>query len=238
LQLFTVLDKNKKLFSEVYSWEAPERFWKPKEKSWYVSYALFFIVIIALFALLGEFIAIIAVLAFLFLWFVQGTIPPENTKFTITTLGVKAFGRIYKWKDIKYFWFSETRDAIFLNLDISKSEILEEGRLHRLSLIIPDQKAKDDIFYTLIKFGNYGERDEVGYNLLNKMVHGDYVDINSFLPEESQNEAEALEADEFVEKFKDLTPNEITENEREEAILIAREKLNKKFSSKKSKSGK
>lgn len=91
MQLFTALEKKENLIKELYSWEAPERFWRPKEKSWYVSYGTFFIVIIALFALLSEFIAIIAVLAFLFLWFVQGAIPPENTVFTISGLSITAF---------------------------------------------------------------------------------------------------------------------------------------------------
>jgi hypothetical protein len=227
MRLFTALNKKEEAIKEVYSWIAPERFWKPKEKSWYVSYGTFFIVIIALFALLGEYIAIIAVLAFLFLWFVQGSIPPENAVFKITGLSFYAYGRKYKWKDIKYFWFSETKEALFLNLEIIRSQILEEGRLHRVSILLPDEKIREDVFYTLIKFLDYGEKEEVSYNFLNKMIHGNYVDVNKFLPDEGISEEDAAEIEEFETKFSDLTPNEITTDEKKEAIAIARRKIKK-----------
>lgn len=232
MALYTALEKRENLFREIYSWTAPERFWKPKDRSWYVSYGSFFIVIIAFFALLGEFVAIIAVLAFLFLWFVQGSTPPEDAIFTITTLGIKAYGTTYKWKDIQHFWFSETNDAFFLNLDIIKSEIFDEGRLHRIPVLMLDLKTREDIFYTLIRFLDYGEKNEIGFNVLNRMVHGNYVDVNTFLPDEFESQEDINEAMKVTNEYEDLTPNEITQQEKEEAIQIARRKI-KSHSSKK-----
>src|SRR5260221_4523155 len=60
----------------IYSWSVPERHWEPKDKAWYVIYAFFFLVIMVFLLMLGEYLLMLAVLAFLFLWFVQGSTPP------------------------------------------------------------------------------------------------------------------------------------------------------------------
>lgn len=181
-RLFTSISGSK-VFEKLYSWEAPEREWSRKDRGWYVAYSLFFILVIAFAAILNEFIFIIAVIAFTFLWFTQAAIPPEIVEHTLTTLGVRTYGKIFKWKNIKHFWFGRRNGIMFLHFEIVDEETFNTTRIQRLSLIIHDED-EEKIFKILINYVDYGDRDEVGYNILTKMINGVYIDISKYLPEE------------------------------------------------------
>ncbi len=165
-------------FTVLFSWKSPERYWYPKNKAWYVSYSLFFVSLIAVLALIGEFILIVAIIAFVFLWFIQGSIPPQETEHTITTLGIRSFDKLYRWRNIKHFWFSYKNDVSLINLEIVEDD--NPKFMKRITLLL----NKDDertIFDILIKYVDYGERDEIGYNFFLKLINGTHIPISHYL---------------------------------------------------------
>jgi hypothetical protein len=175
--LFTDL-KNSSLFQKLYEWESPERYWFPKTRSWVILYSLFFVLIIFIGVLLKEYIFIIAVIAFTFLWFIQGLIPPETRTHTITSLGVKTFDKLYRWRLIKHFWISEKNDTKFLHLEVVEDD--NPTFVKRLSLLLnPGDEIQ--IFDILIKFLDYGDKNEVGFNIFTEWLQGKYFEMTYFM---------------------------------------------------------
>ncbi len=169
------------LFKKIYSWNAPERAWSEKPRAWYVLYSFFFVFIIAIVAILGQTFLILAIIAFIFLWFTQASIPPQIREHSITTIGIKTFEKMFKWSSIKHFWFSTKEGFIYLNLELVDNDPANEG-IKRLSLIVNDVD-EFEIFNTLIKYIDYGDTKEIDYNILTRALHGKHKDVSKFLPE-------------------------------------------------------
>jgi len=185
--LFTNLEATGEVFQTLYSWKSPERHWTQKDRAWYVSYSTFFVLIIAVLAILSEYILIVAVIAFVFLWFTQAAIPPQIVTHTINTLGVRTFSKTFKWKNIQHFWFSEKSGVIFLHLEIVDEILFKTDRVRRLSLIVnPEDEVS--LFNIMLQSVDYGDKDEIGFNIFARLLHGKYIDVNSYLPEEMQTE--------------------------------------------------
>lgn len=177
------INNKRRVFDVIYEWESLERQWTEKDRAWYVSYGTFFVVLIAAFAILQEYILILAIVAFIFLWFTQAAIPPETMTHQVTSLGIKTYGKLRRWSDINHFWFSIKGDFILLNLDILKGDLVSEGRMQRLSIIVSPED-QDEIFFTLIKFVNYGDQDEINFNILARILYGKYLPITTFLSDD------------------------------------------------------
>jgi len=56
---------------------------------------------------LKEWFAILAVIAFVFLVFVTGKIPPDEVEHKITTRGIITGGKEFHWEQLGRFWFEE-----------------------------------------------------------------------------------------------------------------------------------
>lgn len=173
------------IFRKLYEWEAPERQWFPKTRAWYVVYAFFFIFIIFIAALLQEYIFIVAIISFSFLWFIQGSIAPQTTLHIITSIGIRAFDQLYKWNDITHFWFSYKGDTLFLNLDIISEDTPNFNR--RIPLII--KKGEDQkIFDLLLPYIDYGDKKEISFNIFTQFINGKYLEISNYMVEEDEDE--------------------------------------------------
>lgn len=171
-------------FQELYSWTSPERYWVRKTKGWYVTYSFFFIVITAFLALLGEYILIIAVLSFLLLWFIQGSSEPMDATHIVTSLGVKTFERLYSWKNVRGFWFSEKNNVIFLNLETFEDD--KPDFIKRVTLLLNNNEK--EVFNVLAKFTQYLDKKDISFNILMFFIHGEYIDPSIFMDNKSVKE--------------------------------------------------
>lgn len=169
-------------FTKLYSWRAPERYWVQRDRAWFTLYTIFFLLIILVGVLIKEFIFILAVLAFAFLWFISALIPPEITEHSVTTVGIRAFGKLYRWKSIKHFWFSEKDGVVFLHLDTLVDET--KALTKRISLILNERGQDKEIFDSLIQFVDFGEQEEISYNYFTRFTDGEYYELERYLPEE------------------------------------------------------
>lgn len=182
-KLFTSIQDDNP-FKKVYSWTSPERHWVKKDRAWYLTYSFFFVVLIAFLALLSEYIYILAVLAFAFLWFAQAATPPQMVEHTITSLGIRTQETFFKWSNIKHFWFSEKSNILYLNLETIEDK--NPNLVKRVSLLLnPGQD--EEIFNILIKFIDYGSKQDIGYNILLQVLQGEYFDSSKYLAEDPNN---------------------------------------------------
>jgi len=120
------------------SWNSPSRLFKRRDKEYFTNIAaiVFLLVVILIFA--REFMLVAAVLSIVFLVYVLSTVPPEEVKHSISSLGIESAGHFYRWEELQDFWFEEqwgqqllivrpalgTRIVILLGL-IQKDQIKE-----------------------------------------------------------------------------------------------------------------
>ena len=90
---------------EVYlEWTSPSRLFKKRDREYFTNIAaiVFLLSVILIFA--REFVLIAAVLSIVFLIYVLSTVPPDDIKHRITTLGIESAGRFYRWEQLFEFW--------------------------------------------------------------------------------------------------------------------------------------
>lgn len=93
---------------EVYAeWSSPSRLFKKRDREFFVNIAaiVFLLCVILVFA--REFVLIATVLSMVFLIYVLATVPPEDVKHRITSLGIESAGHFYRWEEFADFWFEE-----------------------------------------------------------------------------------------------------------------------------------
>jgi hypothetical protein len=165
------------VIDHLFSWVSPERIWEPKSKVWYLSYAAFFMLLILIFAKLGYIIIILGILAFMFLWFVQGTIPPYVIEHRITSKGIITNSALTQWEELSQFWFAKKGKWYVLHLDFPT-----EAKKPRLSLLLK-QSETETVFPLVFKYVKYASSDSASYNLLARSIYGVYLPVDMFLPD-------------------------------------------------------
>lgn len=157
------------------SWEAAERIWKPKTRVWYLSYALLILTLIFIAARMGYYIVIVALAAFMLLWFVQGTIAPWILKHKLTSKGVYTNGYLINWEELQHFWFAQKGDQLLLYLDFKKSK----GE-PRATLLVPEG-LDYEIFSICSEYLPYGNINDVEYNIFSKLIYGTYLPLSKYI---------------------------------------------------------
>lgn len=104
---------------EIYSWVAPARPFKRRNREFYIT-------VIAMAAVVGliMFIAegvmpVILLASLIFLFYVLSTVEPENIKYQITDKGVKIVDKVTEWDSINRYWFSKRFDTNLVTFETS-----------------------------------------------------------------------------------------------------------------------
>jgi len=169
--------KIRKAVDVLLAWEAAERIWKPKNRMWYLKYALLMLVLIFVAVRMGYYIVIIALCAFLVLWFLQGGLVPWVLKHKLTTKGIFTNNVMIPWKELRCFWFAQKEDQILLYLDFDKDK-----ETPRLTLLVP-QGLDQEIYEICAHYLIYGDLDMVEYNLFTQMIYGKYIPLTNYVPD-------------------------------------------------------
>jgi hypothetical protein len=216
--LFTTLEKpNKDRYAALYTWQSRERYWTPKDRAWYVMYASFFVLLIAFAAMLQEFVLIIAIVAFVFLWFIQASIPPGILVHSVTKIGLKSYGKLFKWNQIRHFWFSEKHGVKYLHLELSE-DLYEALPYKRLTMLCENDEDYQ-LFDLLIGEVDYGDKDEIGYSFLTSITNGKHIDLKEYMPDSPLfTDEDTLEESEFEEDLEEFSEDS------EEDVLTSRRK--------------
>jgi len=95
---------------EIFSWEAPERSLKRRDKDfWITALSIYFLTsIILIFA--KETFLVFAIGAAIFLYYALSTVEPKIIINKITNRGVYFGSIFYDWRDLASFWFGKLAD--------------------------------------------------------------------------------------------------------------------------------
>jgi hypothetical protein len=105
----------------IYKWTAPTRLFLKRDKQWYWTMLLIFLIASVFLLYIKEWVLILVLLSILFVLYVSSLVPPEETEHQITTLGVRTFAELYTWEMLKDFWISYRSGREILNIDTSIS---------------------------------------------------------------------------------------------------------------------
>ncbi|MCL4366731.1 hypothetical protein M1563_01015 [Patescibacteria group bacterium] len=131
-------------------WKAPSRPYRKKDFSYYRTIAIIVVLLIFISIIAKEFLLIGALLAFSFVTYVLGFVPPEDIEFKISTQGVTIGDTFYFWDDLDSFWFSEKEGKAILN-------VLTRLRFPAQLMILIGQLTKDEVRNIVARYLPYQE---------------------------------------------------------------------------------
>jgi hypothetical protein len=157
------------------SWEAPDRIFDERSRSWFVVVSFIFMVGIAFAAVTKELLLIVAMIGLMFLIYLSSTIKPQLVKHEITNKGIKSGKDIWQWNEIKGFWLGRRgkHDILFIDLEGVKTP-------NRLMLLLGTANPKQ-IVELLIRHVSYLNKKQIGEDLINVFTLGTYRPITDFV---------------------------------------------------------
>ena len=162
----------------VYTWEAPERVFEPKERSWYVTVATISMVVIIFAALTNNIGLIFAVITLVMVTYALNTIPPKNARHEIMNKGLHVFSLFFPWKNVNAFWVTKRNKALLMNFEVREKDT--EPNFHRLILLNGTGDLKKIIPY-LVQYVDYLGPSEVGTNFIKNLTEGEYIPLINFV---------------------------------------------------------
>ncbi len=190
-----ILSEERSEMKLLYKWNAPERPFNPKGRNWYISVFGISIVIIILAILTQTYLLILAVLAVLLVIYAQNTVVPPTFEIQISNKGVKVGNELYLWRKIPQFWITQRGEDMFINFTVAGENS------PRLTILSGDGDI-NIIAKELVRFIDYLSPDEVGGDLLFRMVEGNPKNINDFF----ENKGQVTKVDDTLEN---KTPEEV-----------------------------
>lgn len=120
-----------------YTWSAPERAYKRRDKDFWISSIAMLALVSVIFFFAKEFFLIIALVSFLFLYYSLSSVPPRIVENRLTNRGVYVNTVFFSWADLQRFWFDKNMDHHTLSFETSLTFP------NKISLIInPDDMEK------------------------------------------------------------------------------------------------
>lgn len=91
----------------LFSWEAPSRPFKKKDRSYYTTIAIIAVLLVLIAFMAQEFLLIGVILSFAFVTYVLAFVPPHKINYHISTQGITIGEDFYFWHFLDSFWFKE-----------------------------------------------------------------------------------------------------------------------------------
>lgn len=140
----------------LFSWKAPERPFKKREKAFWVR----IITVAAIFGLI-LFIAegampVILLVSVIFLFYILSTVEPPEVEYSITNQGIKIAGKLTFWTFMRRFWLSKRLNSEVLVFDTT----FFPGRLE----LVINPKDKEKIIKDVEKYVIQEENEPTSFN--------------------------------------------------------------------------
>jgi hypothetical protein len=133
--------------TELLSWTAYSRPFKPLDKQLFSVGIVIAVLLSIILASAGEWMLIIVIATLFFAYYSWSTYAPELTKYSLTSLGVHAHGKLYRYDQISRYWIEG-------NLIVFDTPV---ERLRRLYLVMDSKVAPDQIKSLLSKYLSYDQ---------------------------------------------------------------------------------
>ncbi len=110
------LEKSDVRFKEIFSWEAPERPFKKRNKEFWTTLLSLVLLISLILFFAKEYFLIATIFALVFLFYVLSTRPPQNITYKITNQGIFLAEARYNWPVLHSFWIEDDEGQSILNV--------------------------------------------------------------------------------------------------------------------------
>jgi len=166
--------KPQTLATEVlYRWTVPSRIFRKKDRRWFVSIAFVILVFIILFAFLQDILPILVLVTLMFVLYLLGTVEPSDATHEITNKGIQTMNKLFKWENLKDFWFCRQDEWLKVYSDTS---LQFPGRL--IMLLKPSDDKK--VFNLLKESLPYKEIEKQDW--LSRINDGEYIPLEVYMP--------------------------------------------------------
>src|SRR3989304_8957067 len=99
---------------DLFSWHAPARPFKRRDREFWVSVIAIAAVVGFIFYIIEGIMPVLLLISLVFLFYILSTVPPEQIEYKVTSWGVKIADKRTDWEAISRFWFSKRLDAALL----------------------------------------------------------------------------------------------------------------------------
>ncbi|MCL4360391.1 hypothetical protein M1555_04035 [Patescibacteria group bacterium] len=100
-------DSEKKKEDVYLEWSSPSRLFKRRDKEYFTNVGAIVVLLLIILVFAREFVLIAAVVSIVFLIYVLSTVPPEEIRHRISSLGIMTGAHTYRWEELGDFWFEE-----------------------------------------------------------------------------------------------------------------------------------
>jgi len=103
-------------FKEIFSWQAPERPFKKRNKEFWTTLLSLVLLISLILFFAKEYFLIATIFALVFLFYILSTRPPQKITYKITNQGIFLAEARYEWPVLRSFWVEEDGGQAILNV--------------------------------------------------------------------------------------------------------------------------
>lgn len=135
----------------LFSWEAPARPFRKKDRSYYTTIAVLVILIVIIVRFwLNDLLLIGAIMSFAFVAYVLAFVPPHNVKYRVSTQGIIIGDDFYFWHFLDSFWFKEKEKQKILHIQTAL-------RFPAQLMLVVKEEDEEKIKKTVARFLPYVE---------------------------------------------------------------------------------
>lgn len=160
------------------SWEAPNRVYVERGRSYYVLISLIGVLVIGFAALAREILLIFVTISILVLLYLAANVKPKLVKHELTNKGVKTAQQLYSWKNITGFWIGKRADQLILVIDLELT-----FTPNRLILLVGAANPRK-LVELMIKHIPYLPRKQINIDIVNAFTLGEYMPITTWIETE------------------------------------------------------
>ena len=103
---------------ELYSWLAPARLFKRRNREFYSTVAALVILLSIILLFAKEFLLIAVILSLGFVSYVLASIEPPQVHHLLTNRGIRTSDKLYRWETIRRYWWEEKWHENILHFEI------------------------------------------------------------------------------------------------------------------------
>lgn len=160
-----------------FGWTTFDRPYRFKNPNWYKATTLITVVIVIILGLLQEIILLITVCALLLLIFTLSSTEPQKKEYKICNKGL-LLERLYKWDELNDFWYSNTSEAEYLNV---QTKSIFPGRLmmNISGLTVDEKKIITTHLDKKLDRKTFEYRNEsIFQSSYDKFINGNYIEYH------------------------------------------------------------
>lgn len=131
--------QNYTMVKTLLSWHAPDRIYHKKGREYYINIILIILIIEVLLFLFHQFTLMILIVTFGFLVFALAVMPPNTTRYRISSQGIALDESFFLWRELYDFYFTQREGQDVLHIRTAEyypgEVVVHLGEMHKEQII-------------------------------------------------------------------------------------------------------